>query len=56
MFQLGYITKAQYEAAKVEKLRIKTNSAEFGIHAEYVAEMARQLVYDQFKEETYPAA
>lgn len=53
MLQLGYITKAQYEAAKVEKLRIKTNSAEFGIHAEYVAEMARQLVYDQFKEETY---
>lgn len=53
MFQLGYITKAQFEAAKVEKLRIKTNSAEFGIHAEYVAEMARQLVYDQFKEETY---
>lgn len=53
MFQLGYITKAQFEAAKVEKLRIKTNSAEFGIHAEYIAEMARQLVYEQYKEETY---
>ncbi|MBR7801646.1 penicillin-binding protein 1A [Undibacterium fentianense] len=53
MKQLGYITEAQYEVAKVEKLHIKTNSAEFGIHAEYVAEMARQLVYEQFKEETY---
>jgi len=53
MKQLGYITEAQYEAAKVEKLHIKTNSAEFGIHAEYIAEMARQLVYEQFKEETY---
>ncbi len=53
MKQLGYITEAQYEAAKVEKLYVKTDSAEFGIHAEYVAEMARQLVYDQFKEETY---
>lgn len=53
MKQLGYITEAQYEAAKVEKLHIKTNSAEFGIHAEYVAEMARLLVYEQFKEETY---
>ena len=50
---LGYITEAQFEQAKVEKLQIKTNSAEFGIHAEYVAEMARQLVYEQFKEETY---
>lgn len=53
MYQLGYINKAQFEAAKVEKLHIKTNSAEFGIHAEYIAEMARQLVYEQFKEETY---
>jgi penicillin-binding protein 1A len=53
MKQLGYITEAQYETAKVEKLHIKTNSAEFGIHAEYIAEMARQLVYEQFKEETY---
>lgn len=53
MKQLGYITEAQFEAAKVEKLHIKTNSAEFGIHAEYIAEMARLLVYEQFKEESY---
>ena len=53
MKNLGYITEAQYETAKIEKLRVKTDSAEFGIHAEYVAEMARQLVYEQFKEETY---
>ena len=53
MHQLGYITPAQFEEAKVEPLRIKTDSSEFGVHAEYVAEMARQLVYEQFKEETY---
>jgi penicillin-binding protein 1A len=53
MHQLGYITDAQFEQAKVEPLKIKTDSAEFGVHAEYVAEMARQLVYEQFKEETY---
>jgi penicillin-binding protein 1A len=53
MKQLGYITEAQFEAAKIEKLQIKTDSIDFGIHAEYVAEMARQLVYEQFKEETY---
>ncbi|CAN5852858.1 penicillin-binding protein 1A [soil metagenome] len=50
---LGYISEAQYEAAKIEPLHIKTDSGEFGIHAEYVAEMARQLVYEQYKEETY---
>ena len=53
MALLGYITPAQYEAAKIEQLKVKTDSSEFGVHAEYVAEMARQLVYEQFKEETY---
>ena len=53
MHQLGYITDAQFKQAQQEELQIKTDSNEFGIHAEYVAEMARQLVYEQFKEDTY---
>jgi len=53
MHQLGYITEPEYVHAKAEELKIKTNSSEFGVHAEYVAEMTRQLVYEQFKEETY---
>ena len=53
MAQLGYITPAQYEEAKNEELRVKTDSSAFGVHAEYVSEMARQLVYEQFKEDTY---
>ncbi|MEO7031879.1 MAG: PBP1A family penicillin-binding protein, partial [Herbaspirillum sp.] len=53
MRELGYITADQYEQAKNEHLNIKTDSSEFGVHAEYVAEMARKLVYDQFKDETY---
>jgi len=53
MAQLGYITPAQYETARNEQLKVKTDSSEFGVHAEYVAEMARQLVYEQFKEDTY---
>ncbi len=53
MHDLRYITDAQYEQAKNEELKIKTDSTAFGVHAEYVAEMARQLVYEQFKEDTY---
>ena len=53
MHQLKYITDGQYSVAQKEELKIKTDSSEFGVHAEYVAEMARQLVYEQFKEETY---
>jgi penicillin-binding protein 1A len=53
MHDLRYISDAQYETAKNEELKIKTDSTAFGVHAEYVAEMARQLVYEQFKEDTY---
>ena len=53
MHDLHYINDAQYEQAKNEELKIKTDSTAFGIHAEYVAEMARELVYSQFKEDTY---
>ena len=53
MHELHYITDPQYEQALNETLHIKTDSNEFGVHAEYVAEMARQLVYEQFKEDAY---
>ena len=53
MHDLKYISDAQYAQAKAEVITTKTDSSEFGIHAEYVAEMARQLVYEQFKEDTY---
>ncbi|EIJ45283.1 penicillin-binding 1 (peptidoglycan synthetase) transmembrane protein [Herbaspirillum sp. GW103] len=53
MRQLGYITDAQYQQAKDEELHVKGDSSAFGMHAEYVAEMARQLVYAQYKDETY---
>lgn len=53
MRDLGYITQNQYQIAHDEQLKIKMDSNEFSVHAEYVSEMARQMVYDQFKEETY---
>ncbi|TFV99583.1 penicillin-binding protein 1A [Oxalobacteraceae bacterium OM1] len=53
MARLGYLTDAEYEAAKNQPLKIKTDTNEFGLHAEYVAEMTRQLVYEQFKDDTY---
>src|SRR5690606_28483418 len=52
MYMLGYISEPQYNEAREEELKIKTNSSEFGVHAEYISDMARQLVYEQFKEET----
>jgi len=53
MLDQGYITPAQYEQAKNEEIQVGNKINIYGTHAEYVTEMARQLVYDQFKEETY---
>ncbi len=53
MHNLGYLTEAEYREALEEKLKIRQLGGEFAIRAEYVAELARQLVYDIYKEETY---
>ena len=53
MRALGYITEKEYNKAKDEELHVKSDSSAFSIQAEYVAEMARQLVYAEYKEETY---
>jgi penicillin-binding protein 1A len=54
MRALNYITEEQYQKALAEPLRVNTRGAqEFGTHAEYVAELARQTVYNQYKEDAY---
>ncbi|WP_296945667.1 penicillin-binding protein 1A [uncultured Massilia sp.] len=53
MRALDYISESQYQAAMAEPLRVNTRGQEFDSHAEYVAELARQVVYSQFKEDAY---
>jgi penicillin-binding protein 1A len=53
MRDLDYITEAQYQKALHETLHISRKGQDFDVHAEYVAELARQTVYAQFKEESY---
>ena len=50
---LGYINEGAYDAAKKEEIKIRNSRLNSDIHAEYVAEMARQLVFDQYKEDAY---
>ena len=52
MVDNGFITAEQAVAAKAEKLRYRTQS-DMSVHAEYVAETARQLVFGQYGEEAY---
>lgn len=52
MHTQGVINDTQYAAAKAEKLVLR-KSASAEIHAEYVAEAARQQVFSQFGEKAY---
>ena len=53
MLALDYISQAQYDQAARERLRVNQRGQEFDTHAEYVAELARQAVFAQYKEESY---
>ncbi|WP_332855838.1 penicillin-binding protein 1A [Duganella sp. S19_KUP01_CR8] len=53
MRELDYITEEQYQKALHETLHISHRGQGFDTHAEYVAELARQVVYAQFKEDSY---
>jgi len=52
MLDNGYITAEQHAAAKAQQLRYRP-PAEVAVHAEYVAELARQLVYTQYGADAY---
>ena len=53
MLENGFITAPQSVAAKGEQLKLKTGPDNMRIHAEYVAETVRQLVFAQYGNETY---
>ncbi len=53
MLDNGYISAEQAVAAKSEELRVKTSANESKVHAEYVAETVRQLMFAQYGDETY---
>jgi len=53
MRELGYITADQYTAAVKEPVRISNARQEFDTHAEYVAELVRQQVVAEFKDDAY---
>jgi penicillin-binding protein 1A len=53
MHELGSISDAQHVEAQNMVLTVKKSTNDFGVHAEYVAEMARQIAYESFHEDVY---
>ncbi len=52
MLDNGFITEAQADVARKQTLRYRVPS-DSAVHAEYVAEVVRQLVYAQYGEDAY---
>ena len=52
MLDNGYISAEQAAGARAEKLRYRSQS-DVAVHAEFVAETARQLIFAQYGEATY---
>ncbi len=53
MHELGFIDAKQHEAALKETLVVKRDLSDYPVHAEFVAEMARQIAAEQFPDEVY---
>ena len=53
MVDNGFITQAQADVAKEEDIKVRTRPDTTRVHAEYVAETVRQLIFAQYGEEAY---
>jgi penicillin-binding protein 1A len=53
MRDLGRISEAQFAEAANAPLRARQETGEFPVHADYVAEMVRQAIYEQYPEDVY---
>lgn len=53
MKELNYITQEQYDDAIQVKLKVVSQAQDSGFPAQYVAEMARQAMYERYREKAY---
>jgi penicillin-binding protein 1A len=53
MEENGFITPQEAEAAKKQELQFRSSTADPKVHAEYIAETVRQLVFAQYGDEAY---
>lgn len=53
MTELSFINEAEYKAALEANLTYKRSNQQYPIHAEYVAEMVRQMMVKKYQDATY---
>jgi penicillin-binding protein 1A len=53
MHELGFIDDKQLAEAQKQSLQVRRDSNEFGVHAEYIAEMVRQILHERYPDDVY---
>ena len=53
MHDLGMLDDEQYAEAQNAPIHVRRDSNEFAVHAEYVAEMVRQMLYERYPNDVY---
>ena len=53
MLELKFITQAQYDQAIKEDIQVRKPGNQYDVHAEYINEMVRLMMYAQYKDDIY---
>lgn len=53
MHELGHLTDAEFAEAQKAPVAVRHQTNEYALHAEYVAEMVRQMLYERFANDVY---
>ena len=53
MQDLGSLSEREVAEAQKQELRVRREIDEFGVHAEYAAEMVRQVLYERYPNDVY---
>jgi penicillin-binding protein 1A len=53
MHDLGSLNERELAEAQKQELKVRREIDEFGVHAEYVAEMVRQVLYERYPNDVY---
>ena len=53
MHELNFIDDTQWKSAQAAALHVKRDVNDFGVHAEHVSEMARQIAIERYPDEVY---
>jgi len=53
MKDLGYISEQQYAQASRAPLRVQHSASGYAVHADYMAEMVRQAMYERYPHDAY---